>query len=70
MTDIETATRQINATLEAAGAPLVAFAGKRAVKFFAKYADGVGSYSISKQEARNKLFAYGLYDLPDTPVVA
>ena len=72
MTDLETATALINAKLKEVRAPIFARAGKRAVNFYAYYDDGIGKsgYSISKQAARNKLFAYGLYDLPDTPVVA
>jgi hypothetical protein len=58
---------QINAKLDAANAPLFVTQGPRAVKWFKVYgydrANSRSGYRISKSEARNILFGFGLYDL-------
>lgn len=63
MTDLHTLAADINETLKAAGVPLTAFAGKRAIKWHRHYVGQSGSYSIGKTEARNALRYYDLQHL-------
>lgn len=52
MTDLETAAADLNAAFRAARCPLIAMAGKRAVKFFKVYEGSKNAgYNIGRGEA-------------------
>ena len=56
MSDLDTASAELNAAFEAARCPLIARAGQRAIKFFKVYGGelsghGRAGYSIGRAEA-------------------